>query len=99
MSKEIILIPDKKTSSGIVTSKPCTLHAMLIGTDGVNDPIVTLYDGTDNTGIEIVPSSTYDASIFGLNGFSGIAIQCLTGLYVEITTGGAIEVVTYRRQW
>ena len=90
-----ILQTKKMTASGIAFTGPCALASMLIGTDGANDPTVTIYDGIDNTGTEKVPTSTYDASALGLNGFMGgrVAYDCVKGIYVEITTGGTVEVI------
>jgi hypothetical protein len=89
LSKE----PTKFTASGIIHTGPCVFMGFLLGTDGVNDPVITVYDGLDNTGQEIVPSCTYDASAYGLNGCTGIHQYCTTGLYIEITCVGAVEVV------
>lgn len=85
----------KKTSSGIVFTGNCVFAGFLLGTDGTNDPVVTIYDGTDTTGTEIVPTATYDASALGVNGYTPLApIECHTGIYVEITCSGTVEVVT-----
>jgi hypothetical protein len=63
----------------------------------VNDPVITVYNGLDNSGGEIVPTCTYDASALGLNGVTGIdpGIYCDVGLYIEITCAGAVEVVPH----
>ena len=83
----------KKTSSGIVRTGKCIFHGFLIGTDGVNDPTITVFDNTAASGQEIIPSATYDASQLGLNGVTGINMYCANGIYVEITCAGACEVV------
>ena len=85
----------KLSSSAIVVTGKCNLAAMLLGTDGVNDPVVTVYDGTDNTGEEVVPTTTYDASALGLSGYMGKLLLCDTGIYVEITCAGTVEVVIH----
>jgi len=93
----------KKTASGIVYTGECAFLAFFIGTDGANDPIVTIYDGIDNTGTEIMPTNPYDASVLGLNGaILKVPIMCWTGIYIEITCSGTVEVVTHyleRQNW
>ena len=86
------------SSSTAVTSSRAVLMGMQLGTDSANDPTVTVYDGTDNTGNEIVPTATYDASALGLN---GLVIpydkKAYDGIYVEITCSGTVEVtIDYR---
>lgn len=84
----------KLSESGMVYTGESLLTSMLIGTDGVNDPTITIYDGTDNTGIEKVPTTTYDSSALGLNGFIlSFPKEFKTGIYVEITCSGTVEVV------
>ena len=87
----------KILTTQIVVNRPCRLMGFLIGTDGTNDPTITVYDGTTNSGDEIVPTNTYDASILGLNGFmlDGMGIGAYDGLYCEITCSGVVEVVIY----
>ncbi len=86
--------PSWHDESGIVYTGPCSLTSFLLGMDGVNDPVITIYDGVDNTGPEIVPTVTYDASVLGINGaiFHWIK-KCDTGIYLEITCAGTVEVV------
>ncbi len=86
------------SASGQVTTKSAVLLGMQIGTDSANDPTVTIYDGTNNTGNEIVPTTTYDASALGLNGFvCPYSKRAYNGIYVEIACAGAVEVtVDYR---
>ena len=88
----------KCTSSEAVHTGPCWLYDMLIGTDGVNDPTITVYDGTDTSGEEKIPTNTYDAALLGLNGVIFHAKRkCSKGIYVEISCAGAVEVVIGRR--
>ena len=87
----------KISASAAVYTGACELRGFLVGTDGVNDPVITIYNGTSNAGGEIVPTSTYDASQLGLNGATGLqpGVHCDTGIYVEITCAGTCEVVAY----
>jgi len=93
MGKVLSKEPTKFTASGIVHTGQCIFQGFLLGTDGVNDPVITIYNGLSNTGTEIVPTCTYDASAYGLNGCTGIHQYCDVGLYIEITCAGAVEVV------
>ena len=86
----------KVTATGAVSSNACVISGMLIGTDGSNDPVVTVYDNTTNTN-EVIPTTTYDASVLGLNGVTlpKDGVKCQTGIYVEITCAGSVEVLIY----
>jgi len=68
-----------------------------VGTDGLNNPTVTIYDNTSAAGNEVVPTAEYDASVLGMNGGLGVQVLCVNGLYVEISFAGAgaTEVVVY----
>lgn len=84
----------KLSDSGVIFIGKGAILAFLIGTDGSNDPTITIYDGTDNTGTEIVPTTTYDASALGINGaMFGFRKTCKTGCYVEISCSGTVEIV------
>ena len=87
------------TSSVLVKTGYSRIIALLIGTDGTNDPVVTVYDDTSNTaGTEAIPTCTYDASALGLNGAifgRDGAIECQVGIYVEISNLGTGEVILY----
>jgi len=87
----------KVSTTQIVTDRSCRLMGFLVGTDGTNDPTITMYDGIATSGNEVVPTNTYDASFLGLNGFmiGDVGIKCDHGLYCEITCAGAVEVVVY----
>lgn len=103
MFKNILSItPEKKTESGIVYTGRSVFRGFLLGTDGVNDPTITVYNGLSNSGDEIVPSCTYDASALGINGVTGInpGIHCDEGIYLEITCAGTVEVIVlYAPYW
>lgn len=83
------------TASGIVTSKDAYLLGMQIGTDGVNDPTITIYKGTAAVqGNELVPTATYDAAKEGIQGFVAAYLKgAPSGIYCEITCAGAVEVI------
>ena len=82
-------IPKTITESGIVYTGQCCVAGMQIGMDGVNDPQITVYDGIEASGVEIIPTNTYDSSALGLNGFAaGYLKECRTGVYVQIEASG-----------
>ena len=84
----------KITESGVVYAGPCIFHGFLLGTDGVNDPTITIYDNASAaSGQEVVPTQTFDASALGLNGVTGIYQLCDNGIYIEITCAGAVEII------
>ncbi len=69
---------------GLIHEGPAILFGLLIGTDGTNDPTLTVYDNTTGSGKEVCPTNTYDASALGLNGFMpGAGIFCENGIFVD----------------
>jgi len=84
--------PVKKTASALIYTGPAILHGFLIGTDGINDPTITIYDYLSAGGEEVVPTTTYDASQLGINGATGINQLCAIGIYLEISCAGTVEV-------
>ena len=86
----------KITSSGAITSGAARITGFLWGLDGTNDiTAATIYDGTDNTGRECVPTNGFEADYKGLNGAVGLDIDCPNGIYAEFTCGGAAELIVY----
>ena len=83
------------TASTLIFTGHGFLGSLLIGTDGTNDPVVTVYDALTNTsGTEVVPTTTYNASALGLNGLETSYLkECGIGCYVEISNLGSGEVV------
>ena len=94
--------PVRLTASALIHTGKGVLMSVLIGTDGVNDPVVAIHDDVDGdtAGNEILPSSTYDASALGINGVVfKFAKKYSTGLYVKIANiGSGAVVVDYRTQ-
>jgi hypothetical protein len=96
----VIVKAKKFTASGVISSSACALCGFLLGTDGVNDPVITFFDGISAVdGKEVVPTTTYESSTNGLNGFmpGSVMIDCPNGLYVEVATIGTGEGVAYVR--
>lgn len=88
----------KLSASGIAYSGPCEFLGFILGMDGTNDVTgLTIYNGTDATGQEIVATNPYEADYKGLNGMIGVKRDCPDGIYVEFATAGAAEVVVYYR--
>jgi len=91
-------ITDKSTTSELIHTGEVYLCGMHIGLDGINNPSITVFDGTDDTGIEIVPLTEYDAGALGLQGFeTNYPILCETGLYIKIACAGDVYVITKYR--
>lgn len=91
------MIPAEKptifTASGLINSGPCVFYGFTIGTDGVNDPTIAIYNNTAGSGQKVIPSNSYDASLLGLNGATGMKVWCDMGLFITITCAGNVEVV------
>jgi len=89
------------TAATLIYTGSGFLMSMLIGTDGVSDPVIAIYDDTDaaTAANKIMPSNTYDASTLGINGVvMKFAKKFSTGLYVDISNMGNGEVVIdYRK--
>ena len=86
---DIIFDTVKKTATGIVVAEPCVFGGFLLGTEGVNDPTITIYDNASAaSGEELVPTNEYDASLLGLNGAVGFRVHAKNGIYIEIDAGG-----------
>jgi hypothetical protein len=94
-TKSIPSLAETVTESGLVYSGKCILRGFTLGTDGVNDPAIVIYDGTSASGTEVVPTATYDASLLGLNGATGLHHYCANGIYVGITCAGSVKVTVY----
>ena len=98
MAADIRAKHSKKTVSGVIITGESHFFGFTLGTDGINDPTVTLYDNTAASGDEIVPTTTYDASALGLNGMLlGNPLYCANGIYVELSAAGTKEIVIYYR--
>ena len=92
-------VKKRLTASALVKTGYSKLVGYLVGTDGTNDAIITIYDATTAAaGTEAVPTQKFDASALGLNGawfgHEG-AIECQVGIYVEITDIGTGELLVY----
>lgn len=94
--------PKRVVESTLIHTGKGVLMSMLIGTDGVNDPVVAVHDDVDGdtAANEIVPSATYDASALGINGIVlKYSKNFTTGLYIKIANiGSGSVVVDWRSQ-
>jgi len=99
MAENIYMTPTRITSTATIHSAACFLGRILIGTDGVNDPVVAVYNNTAATdATRVIPSVTYDASALGLNGVVlEFAEYLSTGLHVTISNIGTGEVIVSSR--
>ena len=82
-------------AGGAIFTKQCKVTSLFLGLDGVNDPQITIYDNPSAaSGKQVLPTTIFDASILGLNGFTlagDAALDFLEGIYVlvEASGGGA----------
>ena len=90
-------LTSNKTSSGQVFTGRSSILGMLIGTDGINDPTVILYDGTSDSGTKKTPSADQPATQEGFFGFmpGDLSIPCTDGIYCKITCTGTVDVIVY----
>jgi len=87
----------KVTSSTQIKTGKGKFWGYLVGTDGINDPTITITDEVNATGKnsgEMVPTATYDASALGVNGaLLSEPILYDHGIYVTISiSAGTVEV-------
>jgi len=89
-------IPKRIIESTLIYTGSVFLFSLLIGTDTLNDPVISVHNAVngDTAANEVVPSSTYDASLLGINGFIlHFAKHLDTALYVKIASIGSGSVV------
>ena len=94
--QDIYGTPIRITASTLIHTGEGFLFSFLIGTDTVNDPVFAIYDDADGAtpGNQIVPSTTYDASILGINGaVFKVSKNFTTGLYVAIANIGTGSII------
>jgi len=100
--KKIFGKPKRLVESTLVYMGKGFLFSLLIGSDGINDPVIAVHDALngDTAANEIVPSNAYSAKTLGLNGFVlNFAKGFTTGLYVKIANlGSGSVIVDYRSQ-
>ena len=86
----------KMTASGQAVDEACFLLGVLLGTDTVNDVSFSIHDGTDNTGDELIPTTTYDAAQYGLSGVMfPYRVRALNGLYFYEASGSNYECIIF----
>ena len=78
-----------KTADSAVISKSCIFNQVVVQPDGVNDVTVAIYDGTDATGTQVLPTFTF-AGDGGPQATPPIKLNMAAGIYVDITTAGAV---------
>jgi len=84
------------TETGSVVDGGGYLMGIMVGTDGVNDPEITVHDNTEASGDEIIPTTTVDASVLGFNGaMFGFPVAFRKGLYLTVSAAGTKEVTFY----
>ena len=73
----------------------CRITAILVETDGLNDPTISIYDNTSAAGNTVIPNLSYDASMLGLNGVTNLDVPVNTAVHVVIVCAGAAKVYIY----
>jgi hypothetical protein len=81
------------TGSVEVTKERGYLIAVLVGTDGVNDATLTVYNRKD--GNMIIPTCVIPGGL-GLGGAAGLAAYCEDGVTVSLTGTGATASIHYK---
>lgn len=84
--------------AGIATtvfSGQIKFYGFLLGMDGTNPQTVTVYDNTEASGNEPVPTNEYDATLKMLNGAmmpgdDGVHMQ--NGIHLVVEGSGAVDV-------
>ena len=95
--------PKNFTGSALLWTGDGSLVGLLIGMDNATDPQITVYDGLDSSGVQIVPTTDLDATAMGFNGFmpGSVHIPFRTGCYVLVEDfdgtawSGTLEGVAY----
>jgi len=86
-----------QTGNGQIATGKSYLVGILITTDGSNNAVATLYNGTDNSGPKLIPTLT----VPGADRLGGAMLPCyiraLDGIYLELAGTGAEAVVYYDR--
>ena len=84
-------------SSATAVTGRCKYWGILVGTDGTNDPTISVYDNTSAAGTELVPTCEFDASAKGYNGVMlNQGVDCSNGIHVAITlAAGNVEIIVY----
>ena len=102
---KVVVKADGASAATTVITGAASFGGVLIGTDGANDPEITVYDNTEAALVEILPTTVYDASALGLNGaMIPHPIHCSIGIHVTVTAdgggafGGVAEVTVLYRQ-
>ena len=82
-----------KSSSAVITTVPGIFFGVTIKTNGANDVIVNIYDGTDASGKHLIPVDTLVSRdfTFGLPLRYYPGIEFKNGLYIEIESDGAFS--------
>ena len=86
------------TASTLIYTGSGLLFGIQLGTDGTNDPTITVWDGVGAAGVRLLPTAGYEADYKGLGGFTcAYGKSFITGLYVAVACAGTVYVtIDYR---
>jgi hypothetical protein len=76
-----------KTASALIASGRCVLHGIIGVTDAANDMTLQIYNNTDDSANQALPSIVIDSAV-GFDGLLGLDLVFNTGIYVKMTTSG-----------
>lgn len=92
------LTTDVLTGDGVVHGAPCIVGAVVIGTDGVNNVTVDLYDNASAaSGNRIIPQFVQVAANARYGGIiEDEGVVCKNGAYIAISGSNAEVCVRYK---
>jgi hypothetical protein len=91
---------DEGTASASVVTGPGLLDGIILNTDGTNPVTLNIYDNTAASGTQLIPDDTVitTSSTARLSKISfSPPLRFNTGVYVEVTTSGAVGYIVYYR--
>lgn len=79
-----------------IVTAPVNLLGVLIVSDGLNDPTVGVYDGTEASHTIRLPQTVFEADYKGFNGaMLTFRLPCKNGLCIYTASDGAFDVSVY----
>jgi hypothetical protein len=90
----------KRVASAQITTKPGVLHAYAVGTNGMNDATIKIYD-TDSAALAADTNCMWECTVpsTGMYGGRNVLPRGLdfkVGLYVELIGAGAFYFIEYK---
>lgn len=87
-----------KTADGVISNAAGRLHGLCVGTDGTNAATIIVYDNATAASGTVLAKVVVDATATHENiMLPEQGVECLNGLYLDVTGTGAEVVVYYSR--